>query len=44
MIDEDWIASHLDVRHRRPHLLELCHDEGTEVVALADSTGSIWSP
>ncbi|ORV10855.1 PIN domain-containing protein [Mycobacterium celatum] len=27
-----------------PHLLELCHDEGIDVIVLPDSTGRIWSP
>jgi ribonuclease VapC len=27
-----------------PHLLDLCHDEGIEVIALPDSTGRIWAP
>jgi predicted nucleic acid-binding protein len=27
-----------------PHLLDLCRDEGIEVMPLPDSTGRIWSP
>ena len=27
-----------------PHLLELCHAEGIEVVALPGSSGATWSP
>jgi len=27
-----------------PHLLDLCHEEGIDVVVLPDSTGREWSP
>lgn len=27
-----------------PHLLDLCHDEGIDVIVLPDSSGRIWNP
>ncbi|MFC5333746.1 PIN domain-containing protein [Mycobacterium branderi] len=27
-----------------PHLLDLCHDEGIDVIVLPESSGRMWSP
>ena len=27
-----------------PHLLDLCHDEGIDVIPLPDTNGHVWSP
>jgi len=46
----DCVAAHAARSSNAPlatsdrHLLDLCHEEGIEVIALPDSRGNVWAP